>query len=114
MYQISARLKHTYESYTKCEKKNKEKTKKKIFNEILLTRILRDLLKFEICPPPCVEEANSTVNLVSFGKGIVEVWMHENHDFVVPVNILTPFVRPPFSWAARHTTVCLDNHTSSL
>jgi len=34
--------------------------------------------------------------------------MRENRDFVVPVNILTPFAHTPFSWAARHTTVCLD------
>ena len=34
--------------------------------------------------------------------------MRENCDFVVPVNILTTFTRAPFSWAARHTTVCLD------
>ena len=34
--------------------------------------------------------------------------MRENRDFVVPVNILTPFAHAPFSWAARHTTVCLD------
>jgi len=35
--------------------------------------------------------------------------MRENRDFVVPVNIPTPFARAPFSWAARHTTVCLDH-----
>jgi len=35
--------------------------------------------------------------------------MRENRDFVVPVNILTTFARAPFSWAARHTTMCLDN-----
>ena len=35
--------------------------------------------------------------------------MRENRDFVVPVNILTTFAHAPFSWAARHTTVCLDN-----
>ena len=34
--------------------------------------------------------------------------MREHHDFVVPVNILTPFVHTPFSWTTRHTTVCLD------
>ena len=34
--------------------------------------------------------------------------MCENRDFVVPVNILTPFARALFSWATRHTTVCLD------
>ena len=40
--------------------------------------------------------------------------MRENRDFVVPVNILTPFACAPFSWAARHTTACLDlNHASS-
>ena len=34
--------------------------------------------------------------------------MRENCDLVIPVNILTYFARAPFSWAARHTTVCLD------
>ena len=34
--------------------------------------------------------------------------MRENRDLVIPVNILTYFARAPFSWAARHTTVCLD------
>jgi len=36
--------------------------------------------------------------------------MRENRDFVVPVNILTTFAHGPFSWAARHTTVCLDEY----
>ena len=36
--------------------------------------------------------------------------MRENRDFVVPVNILITFARAPFSWAARHTTVCLDKN----
>jgi len=35
--------------------------------------------------------------------------MRENRDFVVPVNIFTTFAHAPFSWAARHTTVCLDD-----
>ena len=34
--------------------------------------------------------------------------MHENRDFVAPVNILTLFARVPFSWAAQHTTMRLD------
>ena len=38
--------------------------------------------------------------------------MRENRDFVVPVNILTTFAHAPFSWAARHTTVCLDTTTN--
>jgi len=53
-------------------------------------------------------ETNSTVNLLPFGEDITELRMHENREFVVPINILTPFARTPFSWAARHTTVCLD------
>ena len=40
------------------------------------------------CGPPWVK-VNSTVNLVPFGESILELWMHENHDFVVPVNIYT-------------------------
>ena len=40
--------------------------------------------------------------------------MRENRDFVVPVNILTTFAHAPFSWAARHTTVCLDVHTRQM
>ena len=40
--------------------------------------------------------------------------MRENRDFVVPVNILTPFAHAPFSWAARHTTVCLDVSLNTL
>ena len=34
--------------------------------------------------------------------------MPKNRDFVVPINILTPFAHTPFSWAAQHTTMCLD------
>ena len=56
-------------------------------------------------------EANSTVNLVPFGEDITELWMRENCDFVVPVNMLTPFVHAPFSWAARHTNTCLNQYT---
>ena len=52
------------------------------------------------------------VNLVSFVSDITELQMHENHDFVVPVNILTPFTSPTFSWATHHTKVCLDAHTN--
>ena len=55
-------------------------------------------------------EGTSVVYMVPFGSGITELRMRENHDFVVPVNILTPFVCP-VSWVTQHTTVCLDfNH----
>ena len=53
-------------------------------------------------------EANSTVNLVPFGEDIMELKIRENHDFVVPVNILIPFVHTTCIWATRHTTVCVD------
>ena len=51
---------------------------------------------------------DSTVNLGIFGWDIMELWMRENCNFVVPVNILTYFTCTPFSWAAQHTTVYLD------
>ena len=38
----------------------------------------------------------------------MELWMCENCNFVVPVNILTLFECACFSLAARHTIVCLD------
>ena len=38
--------------------------------------------------------------------------MRENRDFVVPVNTLTTFAHAPFSWAARHTTVCYGTNTA--
>ena len=34
--------------------------------------------------------------------------MRESDKFVVPINILTLFVRALFFWAAQHTAVCLD------
>ena len=52
------------------------------------------------CGFPCME-ANSTVNLVPLGEGIMELRVCENCDFVVPVSILIPFVCAPFSWAVN-------------
>ena len=54
-------------------------------------------------------EANCTVTLVPFGEDITELWMCENHDFVIPVNILTPFAHALFCWVPRHTTMCFDS-----
>ena len=39
--------------------------------------------------------------------------MCENHYFVVPVNILTPFAHAPFSWTAQHT-MCLYPNICNL
>ena len=52
-------------------------------------------------------ESNSAVNLVPFNWGITEVaivCMCEYHDFVLPVNMLTPFAHA----LGLHVTVCLD------
>ena len=35
--------------------------------------------------------------------------MHENHKFVVPVNMSAPLVHTLFFWTTRHTTMCHDN-----
>ena len=92
-----------------CEKK------KIFFCKNLLIYILRTawgiLFKFK-CGLPRVE-ANSTVNLVPYGLGITELWMRKNCDFIVLVNILTPLVHALFSWAAWHTTICLDSSCRS-
>jgi len=40
---------------------------------------------------PSLSEGTSIVNLMPFGSDITELHMCENCDFVLPVNILTPF-----------------------
>ena len=50
----------------------------------------------------------STVKLVLFHKGSTKLPMCENHVFFVPVDILYSRCGVLASWAARHTTVCLD------
>ena len=52
-------------------------------------------------------EANSIVNLVRFGENIIELQIHENCNFFIPVNILTPFAHALFSWVALHIIVCV-------
>ena len=43
--------------------------------------------------------SNSTEDFVPFGCNKIQ--MHENHNFVLPVNKVTAFTHAPFSWAAR-------------
>ena len=57
------------------------------------------------CGLPQVE-GTSIVNLVPFGSDIMELWMRQNCDFAVPVNILTPFACAPF----LELHVCLDDN----
>ena len=40
------------------------------------------------CGLPFIK-ANSTVNLMLFGKDITELWIRENRDFIVPVSVCT-------------------------
>jgi len=111
MYQISVRLKHAYASYRDLCKVCEEKKKKRIiFFESLTAYILgmAEGIFFKFLMWPSQVKGTSTVNLVPFGSGITELWMHKNCDFVVPVNVLTLFACGPFSWATQHTTVCLD------
>ena len=66
-----------------------EKKPKKNFADLYLGNGLRDIMQIW----NVASEANFTVNLVPFGLDITELQMHKNHNFVVPVNILTPFTR---------------------
>jgi len=79
-----------------------------MFLKVLIARIPgiaeRIFFKFGVWPG-----YTSIVNLVPLGSDITEL-QSENCDFVVSVNILTPVVCAPFSWAAQHTVVCLDIH----
>ena len=95
-FQISARLKHTHLSYSNFCKK-----KKKVSRDIHLRVWL--LVSPEWLEEPCSNlkcrlcwvEGSSVVNLVPLGPHITELQMHENRNFVVLVNILTPFSPPP-------------------
>ena len=97
-----------------CEKRRKKHRK----NKEILTKfcwfVSQEWLEGSYsnfkCALPCMK-ANSTVNLVPFGLDIKELWIRENRYFVVPVNILTLFVRPPFSWAAWAPPVFLGRMT---
>ena len=82
-------------------------TKMKKFLQLISRKRLEGFYSNLECGLPFME-ANSTVNLVLFGEDIMELWIRENHNRVVPVNILIPFAHALFSWAPKHTTVCFD------
>jgi len=111
VYQISARLKHACASYSAfckvCEKKN---TKKKQFFLKVWLLVSREWLKsnFE-CGLPKVE-SNSMVNFVPFRSKFTELYMCENCDFVVPVNILIPFASPVFLGHTTHYRLHFINY----
>jgi len=92
-----------------CKKKKLRKKKKRTLSKVWLL-VSQEWLKESSssnldCGLSCVER---TINLVLFGSGIIELRMRENCKFIIPVNILNPFVRAPFSWTAQHTIMCLD------
>jgi len=97
--------KHTWVTaiFAKCAKKNKNQKNL----ESLIACISKEFSSNLECGLPWVEET-SIVNLVLFRSDITELQMRENCDFVVPINILTPIACAPFSWVARHTTMCFD------
>ena len=97
-----------YGSFLQVCKKKKIKRRKwatfwrPIFQE-LLTRFTSDLV--------CVLSwyaGTCTANLVLFGQETTELWTCVKSYFVLHVNILTLCAHTLFSWAARHTNVCLD------
>ena len=51
-------------------------------------------------------EANSSVNLVPFGKDIMELRIRANRNFIVPVNTLTPFAHASFL-GPHYTLLCV-------
>ena len=83
--------------FFKSVQNDKEKKTKKILwnsTDLYLGNGLRDIMQIW----NVASEANFTVNLVPFGLDITELQMHKNHNFVVPVNILTPFTRTRATW----------------
>jgi len=53
-------------------------------------------------------EGIHTENFVCFCSGSAELQMRENGVFFTPVKYTLACRAPQVSWAARHTTVCLD------
>ena len=53
-------------------------------------------------------EGTHTANFVCFCSGSVELQMREDGIFFTPVKYTLVCRAPQVSWAARHTTVCLD------
>ena len=53
-------------------------------------------------------EGIHTENFVCFCSGSAELQMHENGVFFTPVKYTFVCCAPQVSWAARHTTACLD------
>ena len=85
------------------EEKNEEiKTK---FCSLVSRKWLERFSLNLVCRLPELADT-SVANLVPIGEESIELHRCENCVFFLPVNILTGGT--PASWAARHTTVCLD------
>jgi len=73
----------------------------------MLGTVWRIQLKFGIGGAP--PQGNSHINFVCFCSRSVELQMCENGIFFTPVKYTLVCRVPQVSWAARHTTVCLDH-----
>jgi len=107
VFQILARLKHAYVSYSNFAKCAKRRKNKEIFFKSYLRNGWRNFLQIWNMALPWVE-GTSVVNLVLFRSDIMELHMCKNCSFVLPVNMLTLFGCVLFSWATWHTSMCLD------
>ena len=112
MLQISGQSNKARVSYSDfkkcCEKKEKKNTKKirRTMKVHISGTAWRIQLKFGVGGAP--PRGNSRRNFVCFCSGNVELVMRENGVFFTPVKYILVCCAPWVSWAARHTTVCLD------
>ena len=104
----SIQARTSYSDFKKCCEKKKKNTKK--IRRTLQVHISGKLggfssnLELEVPHP----EGIHTENFVCFCSGSVELQMHENGIFFTPVKYTLVCRASLVSWAARHTTVCLD------
>ena len=102
----SIKARTSYSNFKKCCRKKKYKENKTNFEGAYLGNGLVDSAQIWNwrCPTP----RKLTENFVYFCSGSVELHMREDSIFLTPVKYTLVYRTPKVSWAARHTTVCLD------
>ena len=107
---------HVMAVSSRCAKKRRRKRKRRKWTAFWRLTFQEQLAQFTsnlVCV--LFQYANTcTVNLVLFGQENTELHTCIKSYFVLHVNILTLCTHTPFSWAARHTTVCLDDNYLSF
>ena len=106
-----------YGSFCKCakRKKKREKKKPKKMSNFLWRLIFQEqLVRFtsDLVYVLSRYAGTCTANLVLFGQETTELRMRIKSHFVLRINIIMLCAHVPFSWAAQHTTVCLDKDNS--